>query len=206
MDWIVERGVEKIPDGVSFERPTFVEPVNTCLKAVEAVRSAARRCGGGSGPGPDRPDVHHADAPHRRARGRHRHHRRAACELALAVRRASSPGIRATTDVAAEVQQHDRRPRRRPGDRGRLRARNRRAGRGLFAARAPEFCYSPKLRARNASKSPARTSVWENARFSGAIALSGPTEGVRRSGFQRRAAGGRTDLPPLAVRRNSFRN
>jgi L-iditol 2-dehydrogenase len=34
MDWIVERGVEKIPDGVSFDRATLVEPMNTCLKAV----------------------------------------------------------------------------------------------------------------------------------------------------------------------------
>ncbi len=34
MDWIVQRGVEKIPDGVSFDRACFVEPVNTCLKAV----------------------------------------------------------------------------------------------------------------------------------------------------------------------------
>jgi L-iditol 2-dehydrogenase len=34
MDWIVERGVEKIPDGVPFERASLVEPVNTCLKAV----------------------------------------------------------------------------------------------------------------------------------------------------------------------------
>ena len=34
MDWIVERGVEKIPDGISFDRASFVEPVNTCLKAV----------------------------------------------------------------------------------------------------------------------------------------------------------------------------
>ena len=34
MDWIVERGVETIPAGVSFERASFVEPVNTCLKAV----------------------------------------------------------------------------------------------------------------------------------------------------------------------------
>lgn len=34
MDWIVDRGVEKIPDGISFERASFVEPVNTCLKAV----------------------------------------------------------------------------------------------------------------------------------------------------------------------------
>ena len=34
MDWIVRRGVEKIPEDVSFERACFVEPVNTCLKAV----------------------------------------------------------------------------------------------------------------------------------------------------------------------------
>jgi L-iditol 2-dehydrogenase len=35
MDWIVERGVEKIPEQASFERATFVEPVNTCLKGLE---------------------------------------------------------------------------------------------------------------------------------------------------------------------------
>ena len=35
MDWIVERGVEKIPHGVPFEVAAFVEPLNTCLKAVE---------------------------------------------------------------------------------------------------------------------------------------------------------------------------
>ena len=34
MDWIAEQGVEKIPDHVSFERATLVEPLNTCLKAV----------------------------------------------------------------------------------------------------------------------------------------------------------------------------
>jgi L-iditol 2-dehydrogenase len=34
MNWIVERGVEKIPDGVPFDRATLVEPMNTCLKAV----------------------------------------------------------------------------------------------------------------------------------------------------------------------------
>lgn len=35
MDWIVERGIEKIPDGVSFDQASWVEPVNTCLKAVK---------------------------------------------------------------------------------------------------------------------------------------------------------------------------
>ncbi|HUI82435.1 MAG TPA: zinc-dependent dehydrogenase [Bryobacteraceae bacterium] len=34
MDWIVECGIERIPDGVSFERATLVEPLNTCLKAI----------------------------------------------------------------------------------------------------------------------------------------------------------------------------
>jgi L-iditol 2-dehydrogenase len=35
MDWIVRRGVVRIPDGVAFDRACFVEPINTCLKAVE---------------------------------------------------------------------------------------------------------------------------------------------------------------------------
>jgi L-iditol 2-dehydrogenase len=34
LPWIVERGVIPVPDGVSDEEATFVEPVNTCLKAV----------------------------------------------------------------------------------------------------------------------------------------------------------------------------
>ncbi|MEO8026365.1 MAG: zinc-dependent dehydrogenase [Bryobacteraceae bacterium] len=37
MDWIVDRGVEKIPDGVSFDQACFVEPVNTCVKAMTQV-------------------------------------------------------------------------------------------------------------------------------------------------------------------------
>ena len=43
MDWIVERGVEKIPDGISFERASFVEPLNTCLKAVVQCDPQPRR-------------------------------------------------------------------------------------------------------------------------------------------------------------------
>jgi L-iditol 2-dehydrogenase len=41
MPWVVERGMEPIPPDVSFEEATFVEPVNTCLKAVEKARVAA---------------------------------------------------------------------------------------------------------------------------------------------------------------------
>src|ERR1700675_3767029 len=41
MPWIVERGMISLPDDVSFEEATFVEPVNTCLKAVRKARIAA---------------------------------------------------------------------------------------------------------------------------------------------------------------------
>jgi L-iditol 2-dehydrogenase len=38
MDWIVNRGTVRIPDGVSFEQACFVEPVNTCMKGIETLR------------------------------------------------------------------------------------------------------------------------------------------------------------------------
>jgi L-iditol 2-dehydrogenase len=38
MPWIVERGMIALPADVSFEEATFVEPVNTCLKAVRKAR------------------------------------------------------------------------------------------------------------------------------------------------------------------------
>ncbi|WP_213803667.1 zinc-dependent dehydrogenase [Granulicella sp. dw_53] len=34
MDWIVRRGLVKIPDGIPFEQAAFLEPVNTCYKAI----------------------------------------------------------------------------------------------------------------------------------------------------------------------------
>jgi L-iditol 2-dehydrogenase len=37
MDWIVEQGTVKIPPTVSFEQACFVEPVNTCMKGIEAL-------------------------------------------------------------------------------------------------------------------------------------------------------------------------
>jgi len=40
MPWIVERGMIVLPPDVSFEEATFVEPVNTCLKAVRKARVA----------------------------------------------------------------------------------------------------------------------------------------------------------------------
>jgi L-iditol 2-dehydrogenase len=35
MEWIVKRGLVKIPDGVPFEQAAWIEPVNTCFKAVK---------------------------------------------------------------------------------------------------------------------------------------------------------------------------
>lgn len=43
-DWIVERGSVAIPDGVAAEEAAFVEPVNTCLKAVRKAAVAAGEC------------------------------------------------------------------------------------------------------------------------------------------------------------------
>jgi L-iditol 2-dehydrogenase len=41
MPWIVERGMLAIPDEISFDEAAFIEPVNTCIKAVEKARVAA---------------------------------------------------------------------------------------------------------------------------------------------------------------------
>ena len=41
MPWVAERGMVAIPDGISFDEASFIEPVNTCIKAVEKARVAA---------------------------------------------------------------------------------------------------------------------------------------------------------------------
>jgi L-iditol 2-dehydrogenase len=41
MDWIVEKGTVRVPDGVSFEQACFVEPVNTCIKGIETLHLQA---------------------------------------------------------------------------------------------------------------------------------------------------------------------
>src|SRR5271167_1446914 len=37
MEWIVRKGVIRLPDGVSFEQASFIEPVNTCMKGIETL-------------------------------------------------------------------------------------------------------------------------------------------------------------------------
>lgn len=41
MDWIVERGLVKVPDGIPFEQAAFVEPLNTCYKGVRNLQLAS---------------------------------------------------------------------------------------------------------------------------------------------------------------------
>jgi len=38
MDWIVAKGMVRIPEGVSFEQACFVEPVNTCIKGIRTLQ------------------------------------------------------------------------------------------------------------------------------------------------------------------------
>jgi L-iditol 2-dehydrogenase len=38
MDWIVRKGLVKVPDNVSYEQASFIEPVNTCMKAMDALQ------------------------------------------------------------------------------------------------------------------------------------------------------------------------
>lgn len=41
MDWIAEHGLVRVPDGVSFEQASWIEPVNTCYKAIANLHLAA---------------------------------------------------------------------------------------------------------------------------------------------------------------------
>ena len=132
MDWIVERGVERIPDGVSFERATLVEPLNTCLKAVVQCDPQPDEFVAILGQGPIglmfTMLVHRSGA-------------RIAATDAIAERLAAGRRCGAefawdprTVDVADEIKRADRRARRGPRDRGGLGSRHRGTGHGLLAA------------------------------------------------------------------------
>jgi L-iditol 2-dehydrogenase len=41
MPWVAERGIVPLPDNISFEEATFIEPINTILKAVQKARVTA---------------------------------------------------------------------------------------------------------------------------------------------------------------------
>src|SRR4030088_1625721 len=40
MPWVAERGIVALPDSVTFEEATFIEPINTIVKAVQKARVA----------------------------------------------------------------------------------------------------------------------------------------------------------------------
>ncbi|ADW68650.1 alcohol dehydrogenase catalytic domain-containing protein [Granulicella tundricola] len=41
MDWIVAKGLVKVPDDIPFEQAAFIEPVNTCYKAIRMLNLEA---------------------------------------------------------------------------------------------------------------------------------------------------------------------
>src|SRR5689334_10511632 len=41
MPWVAERGIVALPDDVTFEEATFIEPINTIVKAVQKARVTA---------------------------------------------------------------------------------------------------------------------------------------------------------------------
>ncbi|HEY6946836.1 MAG TPA: alcohol dehydrogenase catalytic domain-containing protein [Candidatus Acidoferrum sp.] len=41
MPWVAQRGIVALPDNVSFEEATFIEPINTILKAIQKARVAS---------------------------------------------------------------------------------------------------------------------------------------------------------------------
>ena len=55
MDWIVRTGgVVRIPEEVSYEQASFIEPVNTCWKGVDSMGLQAGRHGAGDRTGANR--------------------------------------------------------------------------------------------------------------------------------------------------------
>ena len=168
MDWIVERGVEGIPEGVSFERATLSSRSTPASKPwCSAIRSLTISCW--SWARADRPDVHYAGPPHRRARGRYRCHGRAPRHLPRAAAR-TSPGIRVEPTCRPGQGPH-----RRPGSRRRHRGclGPASSNRPLPApARARGFCFSPRPRIRSESKLRARISVSVNEPCSGRYSAS----------------------------------
>ena len=67
MEWIVGKGVIRIPDGVSFEQASFIEPINTCMKGIDTLGLNAGRDGAGHRSGADRHHVGRTGAAVRRA-------------------------------------------------------------------------------------------------------------------------------------------
>src|SRR5207249_709293 len=52
MEWIVEQGTIPIPEDVSFEEASFLEPLNTCLKALKTAGLEKREVVAVMGQGP----------------------------------------------------------------------------------------------------------------------------------------------------------
>ncbi len=143
MDWIARTGRGENPRGVSFDRASFVEPVNTCLKGVVQLDPRAEDVVVILGQGPiglmftmivkrsGATMVATDTMPYRR-------------ELRAQLRRRCRAGS-SRPGSAGKHQGNDRRPRRRCCHRRGLRARNRRASREILAPGQPHPSVRPNL-------------------------------------------------------------
>ena len=135
--------MEKIPDGVSFERATLVEPLNTCLKAVVQCDPQPEDFVVVLGQGPIGlmfTMLVHRTGARVAATDTIAERLRTGVALRRGIRLGSAHG-----GCRRRSQEADRGPRRGSGDRGGLRSRDRGAGDGLLPARARESCFSRKL-------------------------------------------------------------
>ena len=176
MDWIVRRGVEKIPAGVSFERAAFRRAGQYLPQGRGSMRSAARRTGGGGRSGSDRADVYHAGAAYGGHRGGHRHHSSppgALPEVRRKICMGSPPDGRGGGNSGP-----DRGPRRRFGDSGRFRPRNRGSRRFAFPAPVLVYYYLHKLPIPNGLRFPGPVFVWASGTCS---AVTAPPSICRKS-------------------------
>ena len=143
MDWIVANGgVEKIPDGVTFEVASLVEPVNTVHKAVVQANPQPGDLCVVLGQGPIGLMFTSLAAASRSARGCHRHD---------AIPNGTQPRVRValevynpleTPDLESRIRSMTVRSRRGPGFRGSFRSGNCRPGVSTFAAWARILLFS----------------------------------------------------------------
>ena len=198
MDWIVERGVEKIPDGVSFERATLGGAGEHLPEGRGAVRSAARGRGGHPGPGPIGLMFTMLVQRTGARDGRHRHHRRAPRARRALRRRVRLGSARPSTSPPRSSEL--------TGGRG--------ADLVIVAASVPGIVEQAiaLLAAGRRILLFAQTSATERIEASGADICVGERtlfgcysasvdlqKESARSGIQRRTAGGGADFPPFAA-------
>ena len=205
MDWIVERGVEKIPGGRIFRSGVFCRASEYLPQRRQAAGSAAGRCGRDSWARTHRTDFHDDDGAHRRADRRDRHHAGTA-RAGARVRRGS--GVRSTRIRCLEqaVQFDDRWARCGSGDYRGFGAQGLSNRRLRALGRERESCCLRKPRIRSASRFRARMCAWASGCYAVPIARRWICKKNRRDlVFSGALAGGAVDFASVSARSTSMK-